>query len=136
MKNLLISSFFVVILCGVLTQSCEQKPYKHGEILYQNFCQNCHNEDGEALRKLIPPLANSDYLINHKEELACIIRYGLEGEIVVNGIKYNQVMSPIDKLTDVEIANIINYINNTWGNSNGYTSLVDVQKSLENCDSE
>lgn len=132
---------FVFLLAALLSMvgSCKQKPYSQGQILYENFCQNCHNEEGKALRQLIPPLAASDYLVNHKEELACIIKYGIKGEIVVNGVTYNQEMPAFEemydaKILDVEIANIINYINNSWGNDNGYTSLQTVQENLKRCE--
>ena len=51
------------------------------------------------------------------------IKYGLKGEIVVNGEKYDGVMLPMG-LTDEQIANAMNYISNTWGNEtkNFYTA--------------
>ena len=42
-------------------------------------------------------------------------------------------MAGVPQLKDVEIANIINYINHEWGNNNGYTTIQSVQKQLENC---
>ena len=116
--------------------ACKQAPYTHGKILYDKFCAQCHQDDGAALRKLIPPLANSDYLVNHKDQLACLIRYGIKGKMVVNGITYDKEMPPIPEFSDIEIANVINYINASWGNNNGYTSLKDVQDALEKCDSK
>ena len=113
---------------------CEQKPYAHGEILYTNFCVSCHMEDGSGLAGLIPPLAKADYLANNPSLLPCIIRHGLEGEIVVNGKTYNQPMAGIKKLTDAEIANIINYINTSWGNEYPVMPLGEVRRVLEECE--
>lgn len=116
-----------------MTIRCQQNPYAHGKIMYENFCVNCHMEDGSGLIGNIPPLADADYLQNHEDKLACIIRYGIAEEIVVNGKKYNQPMPGVPQLTDVEIANIINYINHEWGNDNGYTNVKSVQTQLEGC---
>lgn len=90
-------------------------------------------EDGKGLEQVIPPLAGSDYLVLHKDKIACIIRHGQSGEIVVNGKTFNQVMNPTPELSDFEITNIINYINSSWGNDFGYTKITDVQESLKNC---
>ncbi len=133
MKDKIIG-LFLLLLAIVIAESCQSNPYKQGEALYTNFCASCHQAGGKSFEKLMPPLAQSDYLTEHKADLACIIRYGLEGEITVNGKKYNAVMGELPSLKEVEITNIINYINNSWGNNNGYTPLKEVQKSLENCD--
>jgi len=83
---------------------------------------------------LIPPLKNSDYLANHQAELPCIIRHGLTGEIVVNGLPYNHEMPANDKFSEIEIANIINFVNYSWGNDYGYVSYDEVSEILEKCE--
>lgn len=118
----------------VIFDACQSEPYAQGKALYQNLCQSCHQADGAAFEDLMPPLANSDYLVKSKAELPCIIKHGLEGEITVNGKKYDAVMGAAEQLSDVEITNIINYINNAFGNNNGYTSLDEVQASLKTCE--
>ncbi len=90
-------------------------------------------EDGSGLIGNIPPLANADYLTKHADKIACIIRYGITDPIEVNGKTYTTPMAGVPELKDVEIANIINYINHEWGNDNGYTTIKQVQTQLENC---
>ena len=102
--------------------------------MYENFCVNCHMEDGTGLPGNIPPLVGADYLTQRADQLPCIIRHGVSGELVVNGQTYNAQMPANPQLTDVEIANIINYINHAWGNDNGYTSVKTVQEYLTACD--
>lgn len=89
--------------------------------------------DGSGLEGVIPPLANADYLEKYRLDIACIIRKGQSGEIVVNGQKYNQEMAGIPQLTDFEITNVINYINTAWGNDYGYTKITEVQEALKDC---
>lgn len=90
-------------------------------------------ENGQGLRGVIPPLANADYIKNNPVGIACAIRKGLEGEIVVNDTTYHQPMAAIPQLNDVEITNIINYICQAWGNDCGVVKLEAVKQALKNC---
>jgi hypothetical protein len=71
-------------------------------------------EKGDGLQGLIPPIANSDYLLKNYPSLPCIIKYGLNDTIVVNGIIYENPMEGIPHLTDIQISNLINYIRDKW----------------------
>lgn len=108
----------------------ETQYYSNGRRLYKTICQNCHMENGEGLGRLIPPLAKSDYLKNHRTDLARIIKYGLHGPIIVNGTEFNQPMPANPKLTDIEIAEILTYVGNTWGNQLGSFTTEEVIISL------
>jgi len=101
--------------------------------LYDNYCGNCHGDNGEGLVNLIPPLAKTDYLEKNFDQLACIIWFGLEKEIEVNGQVYNQPMAGIPDLETFEVVLIINYINHSWGNDGKYTDFREVEANLENC---
>ena len=126
------------LLCASLLlfslSNCGDDPYKQGRILYNNYCANCHIEDGSGLAVLIPPLAKADYLRDNQELLPCMIRYGMQGPIVVNDTLYNQAMPGAEELTSFEIANIINYINHAWGNDYGYFPHGRVTEALEACE--
>lgn len=88
--------------------------------------------NGSGLAALIPPLAESDYLTQHQEELPCIIRHGLKDTIQVNGQIYSQEMQGVE-LDDVALHNVINYINNSFGNNNGETRLDITKERLKRC---
>ena len=85
------------------------------------LCFTCHQPNGEGLAGQFPPLAGSDWVLGDKERLIKISIHGLMGEIVVNGITYNNVMAPPGippgSLTDHQIADVLTYIRNDWGNS-------------------
>lgn len=109
--------------------------YKQGKILYTRYCANCHQENGEGLRGLVPPLAKSDYLSTHRSELPCVIRRGQKGEIVVNGITYGtQEMPGLKDFTEFEIGNILNYVSTTWGNNEKIWITDEVREGLKNCE--
>ncbi len=122
--------FGLIFLLNILTNRNEAK----GALLYRNNCANCHMDQGEGLRGLIPPLAKADYLQKYQGDLACIIRYGMKGEIVVNGQSYNQAMPGNAELSDIEITNLINYINRQWGNEIPERSVQQVRKDLAACE--
>mgnify|MGYP005666611501 CR=1 FL=1 len=127
-------AFFAMCLMGFgWMMSCADNPYKQGAILYENFCASCHMEDGVGLEGLIPPLAGADFLKNNNLQTACIIRKGITDSLMVNGRLYTDPMAAIPQLSDFDINNIINYINQAWGNDYGYVKLEDVRKTLESC---
>jgi mono/diheme cytochrome c family protein len=127
-------AFLALFLTFILSlTNCETETYRQGRILYENFCASCHMEDGTGLSGVIPPLAGADYLRDNQKDLPCIIRVGMQGEIVVNGKKYDSVMKGENKLSHFEISNIINYINQAWGNDFGIIKFDDVQEELEKC---
>lgn len=125
---------FCLITFGFLIESCNDNPYKQGEMIYQTQCANCHMEDGSGLEGNMPPLAGADYIAKDPYIMVCIIKYGMEGEIVVNGKTYNQAMEGIQEITDFQITNVINYINHAWGNDYGLAKVQEVRKRLEECE--
>jgi len=89
-----------------------------GAEIYKKNCSNCHGIDGSGLRNLYPPIKGSNYLQN-KNKLVCIIKNGLEGPINVAGKTYNQKMPAIKGLYDLDIAQLITFLNDKWGSSKG-----------------
>ncbi|MEM9821162.1 MAG: cytochrome c [Bacteroidota bacterium] len=121
------------IAISVLIHAACQPSYPQGQAIYERYCASCHMKSGEGLRGLIPPLAQADYLKNHREKLPCIIRYGLEGPIQVNGKTYNQPMAAIPDLNETEIHNLLNYLSQAWENDLPYFSPKEIETSLDKC---
>ena len=86
-----------------------------GKEIYQDFCLQCHLDTGKGVSCVFPPLAQSDYLLNDINLSIKGIKYGMSGPITVNGEQYNGVMQN-QGLDDVEIADVMNYVINSWGN--------------------
>ncbi len=93
-----------------------EESIQRGSEIYADFCVTCHLENGEGVEFTFPPLAKSDYLLNKRGKSIRGIKYGQRGEIMVNGVTYNNTMMPMG-LEDEEIADVMNYILNSWGNS-------------------
>lgn len=86
-----------------------------GKEIYNDFCVQCHLDNGEGVSGVFPPLAKSDYLLNNIEISIRGLKYGLSGPIVVNGEEYDGVMQN-QGLDNLEIADVMNFILNNWGN--------------------
>ncbi|MAS29674.1 MAG: cytochrome C [Flavobacteriaceae bacterium] len=98
----------------------QNKPLKEsitrGNEIYNDFCVQCHLDNGEGVAGIFPPLSNSDYLLNNIRESIYGIKYGMEGPITVNGELYDGIMVS-QGLDNEEIADVMNYILNSWENS-------------------
>ncbi len=115
------------------TKTRMQQYYRQGKKLYLTHCASCHQIDGKGLASLYPPLSGADYLMKDPVKVACIIKKGISGEIVVNGTKYNQPMPSLDYLTNIEIAEIITYISNSWENKSTLHEVKTVESITKGC---
>jgi nitrite reductase (NO-forming)/hydroxylamine reductase len=97
-----------------------------GEQLYMAQCRACHQADGAGLPGAFPPLAESDYFADDPIKAVSAIIDGLSGEITVNGMDYNSVMPNLSTLSDGEVAAIVTFILNSFGNSGGEVSAAEV----------
>ena len=96
-------------------QQNSENSYERGQLIYADFCVRCHLPDGTGEHGLIPPLANADFLQDIQATVHSI-KYGIHGPITVNGVQYNNTMTPMGLEND-EIADVTNYILNSWGNT-------------------
>lgn len=103
----------------------------NGKRLYENYCGNCHQNDGNGLGKLIPPLRNADYFQASVHRTVWIIRNGQEGSITVNGVEYNQKMPANPQLKPLDIAQITTYLYNIWGSSEGVITAPQIEQYLK-----
>jgi mono/diheme cytochrome c family protein len=87
-----------------------------GSHLFASICAACHQSSGLGLPNVFPPLAGSDFLNANKNRAIDIIIHGRQGEVVVNGLKFNSSM-PSFPLTDENIANVLTFVYNSFGNS-------------------
>jgi nitrite reductase (NO-forming) len=97
-----------------------------GRTLFTGTCSVCHQDSGVGIPEVFPPLAKSDYLASDRKRLIGVPLNGLSGPVTVNGHAYNSVMPPMSQLNDDEVAHILTYVLNSWGNPGGQISASDV----------
>lgn len=132
LKTILIA-FAVLLAFYIVSETISRISSNPAQISYEKRCAECHGIDGKGLKDMLPPLANSDWLENNQDILACIIKNGMKGEIIVNNKNYNIEMLGQDKIYDIEVTNIINYINTSWGNEIATKKSSKVTEELKNC---
>ena len=109
-----------------INKTLEEK-IKAGKDIYTKTCFACHQANGEGISGAFPPLAKSDYLNADVKRAIAIVLNGKTGEIKVNGDTYNSVMTK-QTLTDIEVADVLTYVYNSWGNNKTNVKVNDVME--------
>ena len=96
-----------------------KKTYQSGLVTFGQFCGACHQPSGKGLENVAPALVKSDWVNRDPETLIAVALHGLMGPIKVNGKSVNDVppiMPPHMFLTDEQLAEVLTYVRNAWGN--------------------
>lgn len=99
-----------------------------GRQLFASICAACHQPSGQGVPNVFPPLAGSDFLNADKKRAIKTVINGRQGEVIVNGLKFNNSM-PSFPLSDQDIANALTFVYNSFGNS-GLEVTADEVKAL------
>lgn len=99
-----------------------------GEKVYEVYCGTCHQKNGLGDSGRFPPLANSQYVTGDKKRLINIVLHGLSETIEVNGITYNGAMPQHSFLKDEEIARVLTYIRQNFGNNASEITIEEVRQ--------
>ena len=137
MKIKIVGGLFVVLFVVLISCQSDQqiefnRYYSGGSTIYQGHCQNCHGTKGEGLQDLIPPLTDTAYLKINKNNLTCFIKNGLKENIMVKGRLFEEEM-PAEDLSPIEIAKVLTYITNSFGNKTGTIHLQQVENDIRKC---
>ncbi len=99
---------------------------ERGQRLFATICAACHQASARGIPNRFPPLAGSDFLNADKNRAIRTLLHGRQGEITVNGNKFNNSM-PSFPLSDEDIANVLTFVYNSFGNSGKEVTLEEVQ---------
>ena len=89
-----------------------------GKAVFDIACMACHQADGKGLPGAFPPLARSDYMLADRDRAVRTVLKGMTGPVTVNGVTFNSAMPPQEAvLTDAQIADVLTYVYNSWGNT-------------------
>ena len=118
-KTIVLAALFISALSSLSFQKKSkfdlQASITRGKEIYTTYCMSCHQEEGEGIEDLYPPLAKSDYLMADTKRSVLQILKGVSGEMKVNGKLYNGQMTGFDLSVD-ETSDVLNYIRNSFGN--------------------
>lgn len=132
---------FAIVLATVMMHACQQESeikkaqfFTNGKSLFEKTCENCHGEKGEGLGNLYPPLSDTAAIRSKQTSLACVVKYGMHEPIKIGNRLFDTAMPANPKLSDQEIAYILTYVGNSFGNELGLITTEDVSQQLKNCD--
>lgn len=100
-----------------------------GKTVYENTCLACHQPDGSGVPNMNPPLVKTKWVLGDKKALAKIVLKGLQGgEIDIDGDKFHNPMPPLESvLSDQEIADVLTYVRNSFGNKASLVTVAEVK---------
>jgi nitrite reductase (NO-forming) len=98
-----------------------------GGQVFGRVCMACHQSQAQGLPGTFPPLAGSDFLMADEKRAIDIVMNGTRGPVTVNGVTYDSQM-PNPGLTDAEIAGVLSYVRNSFGNKSDSTTLAEVKR--------
>ncbi len=93
-----------------------QASIARGKTVYASFCLTCHQADGSGVSNMNPPLIKTKWVLGSKEVLISQVLHGSKGKVVIDGDIFHNAMPPLAALTDVQIADVLTYARNSFGN--------------------
>lgn len=139
MRNIIIYTVCCLAVVSIIN-ACQSagememaKYLSNGKDIYTSRCQNCHGEKGEGLGELAPPLTDTIFLMANKQKLACYIKNGANEPMLVQGKTYQEKMPAFNDLHDIDIAQVLVYITNSFGNKQGMYTYEQIANDLKNC---
>ncbi|TAF45756.1 MAG: cytochrome c [Sphingobacteriales bacterium] len=140
MRKNLVRFCFLATLIALLFNACVNEQsvkytryFTDGAQLYTNNCQNCHSSKGEGLAQLIPPLTDTVFLRKNRTQLACIVQYGLADSITIHNKIYHFKMPSNQNLAPIDLAKLLTFVTNSFGNQQGLYDIAEVENNLKNC---
>ena len=116
------------------SQTMEGSMMAQGKSVYNKYCLVCHQTQGEGVPGLYPPITETEWVSGDKERLISIVLEGQEGPIEVKGETYNNVMPSQNFLSDQEVAAVLTYIRQNFGNDASKITaeeVADVREKIE-----
>lgn len=100
---------------------------QRGKKVYEKACLACHQTDGEGVPRMNPPLIKTKQVLGNKEKLIRIVLKGFNEEIEINGEYYDNPMPAQPQLTNHEIADVLTFIRNSFGNKASMVTMAEVK---------
>lgn len=135
MKSLFLFAFLISFTAFSQTKKATPKAsavpgaaqLARGKQIYENNCMVCHQETGDGVPGLNPPLIKTPWVLGEKPKLINVILKGLQEPIEINGERYNNIMPANDFLSDQEISDVLTFVRNSFGNNASAISAAEVK---------
>ena len=116
--SMLFLSVFVMSYSKTLSlqQNKLQASIERGKIVYTARCLTCHMVDGGGVQNMNPPLLKTKWVLGDKSQLIQIVLKGMNTGVTIDDIEYHNVMASHKDLSDLQIADVLTYVRNSFGN--------------------
>jgi mono/diheme cytochrome c family protein len=104
-----------------------QASMDRGKQVYLEQCLACHQADAGGVQNMNPPLVKTKWVLGDKTTLVQVVLKGMTGEVDINGDTYHNVMAPHSDLTDQQIADVLTYVRNNFGNKASAVTAAEVK---------
>jgi mono/diheme cytochrome c family protein len=99
-----------------------------GKVVYMQNCLPCHQQDGGGVQNMNPPLIKTTYVLGEKNRLINIVLKGFNEDVEINGETYSNAMPSFAHLTNQQIADVLTFVRNNFGNKAPAVTKADVNK--------
>jgi mono/diheme cytochrome c family protein len=89
---------------------------QRGKQVYADQCLSCHQVDGAGVPSMNPPLIKTKWILGDKNSLIDIVLNGMNSQTEIEGETYRNIMPSHDFMTDQQIADVLTYVRNSFGN--------------------
>ncbi|MDR6565161.1 Cytochrome c, mono-and diheme variants [Chitinophaga ginsengisegetis] len=98
-----------------------------GKKVYEQYCLTCHQVDGSGVPHLNPPLIKTTFVLGDKPTLVQVILKGMQSSVPIDDEYYSNNMPPHNFLKDQEIADVLTYVRNNFGNKASAVTAAEVK---------
>ena len=89
---------------------------QRGELVYKSVCLTCHQADGGGVPRMNPPLIKTKWVLGDKTKLITLMLKGMNEPIEIEDEEYHNPMPPHTELNDQQIADVLTFVRNSFGN--------------------
>lgn len=104
-----------------------QASVTRGKTVYTTYCLPCHQADGSGVPTMNPPLIKTSWVLGSKNVLIEQVLKGSSGKIEIDGEKFHGVMPAQTQLTDEQIADVLTFVRNSFGNKASIVTPAEVK---------
>lgn len=128
MKKITVTLFFIAATTLFLfAQDHVKASVARGKNIYEQYCLSCHQADGSGVPNLNPPLTQTSYVKGDKKKLIKWVLQGSKENVPVDGKTYTNTMASQNFLKDEELADVLTYIRNSFGNKQSAVTSAEVK---------
>lgn len=112
---------------GIAPKNVAHTSIDRGKTVFATYCLACHQADGSGVPNLNPPLIKTTWVLGNKTTLIQQVLKGSNGKVEIEGETFNNVMPPMAHLTDQQVADVLSYVRNSFGNKASAISTTEVK---------